>query len=104
MSNARKKYDRHFKVKAVELSNERSNISDLAKELDIRAELLYRWRREFSERSEASFPGNGKVGQTEQEAEISRLNKALANALEERDILKKAVGIFSKSDGKRFSS
>jgi transposase len=41
---------------------------------------------------------------TEEEAEVARLKKELANMTIERDILKKAVGIFSKSDGRYFNS
>ena len=41
---------------------------------------------------------------TEEEAEVARLRKELANMTIERDILKKAVGIFSKSDGRYFNS
>ena len=104
MAKARRKYDHNFKIKAVELSQQRESVSELSIELGLNPNLIYRWRREFLDRNEASFPGNGKVGQTEQEAEIARLKKELADAREERDILKKAVGIFSKSDGKYFSS
>lgn len=100
MSKSRRKFDRNFKLKAVELSYQRANIKELADELGIRVELLYRWRSEFASRKEASFPGNGKVGLTESESEIARLKRELAEMRLERDILKKVVGIFSKSDGK----
>lgn len=100
MLNTRRKYDKQFKLMAVELSKNREDITVLAKELDVRAELLYRWRREFINTAEASFPGNGKVVLTDQEAEIARLKKQLRDAELERDILKKAVSIFSRSDGK----
>ncbi len=104
MSKSRRKYDRHFKLKAVELIDQRESVPELAAELGVNPDLIYRWRRELRDRQEASFPGNGKVGLTDQEAEIARLKRALANAEEERDILKKAVGIFSKRGGKYFSS
>lgn len=100
----RRKYDREYKLMAVELSQKRTDLVALAKELEIRPELLYRWRREFLDKKEISFPGNGKIAQTEQEAEISSLKKQLKEAEMERDILKKAVSIFSKSDGKYFNS
>jgi transposase len=41
---------------------------------------------------------------TEKESEIDRLQKELADIRMERDILKKAVGIFSKNGGKYFNS
>ena len=104
MSKSRRKFDKEFKLMTVELSKSRENLNDLAKELDIRAELIYRWRREFLEKKEGSFPGHGKPRQTAEEAEIARLKKELRETQIERDILKKAVSIFSKSDGKSMSS
>lgn len=104
MTQTRKTYDRNFKLKAVELSYQRDNIKELADELGIRAKLLYCWRSEFASRKGASFPGNGRAALTAEEGEIARLKKELAEMRMERDILKKAVGIFSKSDGRPFSS
>lgn len=100
MSETRRKYDKQFKLMAVELSKSREDLTVLAKELEIRADLLYRWRREFGNKAEASFSGNGKVVLTDQQAEIARLKRQLRDAELERDILKKAVSIFSRSDGK----
>jgi transposase len=85
---------------SVELSNTRSDLVVLAKELDITPQILYRWRKEFSAKQGSSFPGNGKVILTETEQELARLKKELRDTQMERDILKKAVGIFSRSDNK----
>lgn len=104
MTTERKVYDRAFKLRAVELSYERENKKELASELGIRAELLYRWRSELGKHAGSSFPGNGKPRQSEEEAEVARLKRELAEMRMERDILKKAVGIFSKSDGKSMHS
>jgi transposase len=104
MTKQRRIFDREFKLKAVELSYTKENIRELAHELNIRPELIYRWRSEFATLEGASFPGNGNKKMTEEESEIVRLKKELADIRMERDILKKAIGIFSKSDGKPFSS
>ena len=96
----RRKFDRELKLKAVELSYQRGNIVEIAQELKIRPELLYRWRSEFALLDGKSFPGNGIKKMTEEESELAKLKKELAEVKMERDILKKAVGIFSKSDGK----
>ena len=103
MITQRRTFDREFKLKAVELSYSRANIKELAHELNLRPELIYRWRGEFAALEGASFPGNGKKKMTEEDSEIARLKKELADMRMERDILKKAVGIFSKSDGKYFN-
>lgn len=100
MSRERRVFDKEFKLMSVELSNSRPDLSALAKELDIPPAMLYRWRREFSAKQNGSFPGNGKVILSETEQELARLKKELRETQMERDILKKAVGIFSRSDGK----
>jgi len=48
MSRERKVYTKEFKPMSVELSNTRSDLSSLARELDITPTLLYRWRKEHS--------------------------------------------------------
>jgi transposase len=96
----RKQYEREFKLMAVELSYTRKDIGKLAQELDIKPDLIYRWRRELSRTESNSFPGQGNVVLSPQEAEIARLKKQLREAELERDILKKAVSIFSRSDGR----
>ena len=58
MKRERKIYDPAFKTKAVQLSNERENISELSRELGIKVTLLYKWRKEFGE---GSFPGKGNL-------------------------------------------
>ena len=85
---------------SVELSNSRTDLGALAKELDVPPAMLYRWRREFSAKQTGSFPDNGKVILSETEQELARLRKELRDTQLERDILKKAVGIFSRNDGK----
>ncbi len=100
MSRERKVYTKEFKLMSVELSNTRGDLSALARELDISPALLYRWRKEHSVKQGSSFPGNGKVILSEGEQELARLRKELRDTQIERDILKKAVSIFSKSDPK----
>lgn len=103
MENVRRTFTREFKLNAVELSFSRDNIKELANELDIRPELIYRWRSEFASYQGKSFPGNGNLKMTEEESELARIKRELAEIKMERDILKKAVGIFSKSDGRSTS-
>jgi transposase len=95
MKQSRKIYDRAFKEKAVQLSYERHNISELARELGITAPQLYKWRKEYEEFGQGSFPGNGKLKQTPEQERIAELERKLKDAELERDILK-AIGIFPK--------
>ncbi|MCK5135202.1 MAG: transposase [Bacteroidales bacterium] len=82
----------------------REDISKLAEELDIKPNLLYRWRKEAKQARGGAFPGHGNPKQTEEQKEIAKLKKELRDTQMERDILKKAVSIFSKSDGKYSNS
>ena len=91
-------YDKAFKENVVKLSFERKNVSDLAHELGISPALLYRWRKEYQERGESSFPGNGVRSREGEARRVAELEKRLKNAETERDILKKALGIISTSD------
>ncbi len=85
----RRRFDREFKQMVIELSHNREDTSALASELDISADLIYRWRREAETHQGASFPGHGNKILTEEEKEIVRLKKELRDAQLERDILKK---------------
>lgn len=100
MSRERKMYRKEFKLMSVELSTTRSDLTALAKELDIKPSLLYRWRKEFSIQQGTSFPGNGKVILTESEQKLARLERELRETQMEHDILKKAISIFSRNDSK----
>ena len=104
MEKTRKNYSKEFKQKAVELSNVRGNAREIAHELGIRAELLYRWRSEFNEDPSIAFSGNGNKQLTADQKELADLRKELAYVKMERDILKKAVSIFSVSDRKSTNS
>ena len=72
-------------------------MSELTRELGVIAPQLYKWRKEFEESGEGSFPGKGNFKLTPEQEKIHELKKRLKDAELERDILKKAIGIFSKS-------
>lgn len=100
MRSTPKHYTLEFKQKAVELSYARGNVRQVCEDLDIFPSVLYRWRKELNKYGKNSFPGRGKSKMTDEEKEIARLKRALKEAELERDILKKAISIFSKSDKK----
>ena len=96
----RRKYSKEVKIKAVELSDVRGNTREIAMELGISADLIYRWRRELEQDPDLAFSGNDIKQLTEDQKELEHLRKQLKDVTMERDILKKAVSIFSKSDRK----
>lgn len=75
-------------------------LAALSEELGIGPNVISRWRKEFTDLGETSFPGHGKEALSSEEQEIRRLRKQVAVLEQEQAILKKAIRIFSKSDGK----
>jgi len=98
MKRERKFYSKEFKLKAIELSYARNNAKQVAEELGIRPELLYKWRTSLLSDGVRSFTGNGNKKLSPEEKEIALLKKQVRELQLEREILKKAVIIFSKSD------
>lgn len=72
--------------------------TEVAHELGIKPDLVCRWKREYSHFQSGSFSGYGNVNMTPEQKEIAKLKKELKDAQIERDILKKAISIFSKGD------
>ena len=95
----RRKHDRDFKRNAVLLCAEPGrSVSEVAKNLGINKDLLYRWRREYhGTNGQNVFPGNGIEALTEDLKRIRELEKKLKDTEMERDILKKAMAIFSRA-------
>jgi transposase len=93
----RRKYDRQFKIDAVQLwESSGKSMAEVARELGIAPNRLYRWKDEFADDAENAFPGNGKT----RDEEMARLRKEYAEMKMERDIFKKALAIFSKHENK----
>lgn len=91
----RKIYDRQFKIDAVSLViNGGRAVSEVARDLGINANVLHRWKRELTREQAEAFPGKGRLGP--QEEELRRLRRELEQVKEDREILKKALGFFSK--------
>jgi len=90
--STRKEYSKEFKEEAVRLVQQTANKSQVARALGIPASMLSRWEQQLSRDGEKAFPGKEKA----QLSEVDQLKKELARLIEENEILKKAVGIFTK--------
>jgi len=99
-----KKYDKEFKEMAISLLNTGKTAKDVAADLGIKPYLVSRWKREYIKHGSGSFSGNGRANLNEEQKQIAELKKELRETQIERDILKKAVGIFSKGDSKYMNS
>lgn len=93
----RRTYTEEFKRDAVKLSiNSDKNCTEIAEDLGINYNNLIRWRKKYRDNGDLAFPGKGKQKLTQEQQKIKDLENELKEAKLERDILKKAVAIFSK--------
>ena len=91
----KRKYDKEFKEDAVRIVLEGDRpVRDVARDLGVHENMLHRWRREYLKDKEESFPGKGHLKSKDEE--LLRMRRRLQDVEEERDILKKALAIFSK--------
>lgn len=84
----RRRHDAEFKANALQLIEDGRSVKDVAEGLGIRPSLLYSWR------SQAKKTQN--KGNISDQVELKVLRKRLKELEQERDILKKALSIFSQ--------
>lgn len=95
----RKQYTKQFKLDVIAQSYQRDNIRELATELGLAPALIYKWRAAYGNDGPQAFPGKGVEQLPPEQAELKRLERENADLRMERDILKKAIGIFSSRRG-----
>jgi transposase len=94
MAKKRRKYAREFKREAVRLwQTTEKSAREVEDDLGIARGLLYRWKRQLAAKGEDAFTGQGRISAADEE--LRRLKRELEIVKQERDILKKAVAIFS---------
>jgi len=92
-------YDKDFKLNAIKLYKESGrSMTSIADELGIPSTTFHQWTKAYSQEGDSSFPGKGRTKSSEEE--LINLRKELHHVRQERDILKKAVAIFSVPQGK----
>jgi transposase len=91
--NSRRKYDASFKQEVTGMIAAGRSVADISLSLGTHENIIYRWRREALSRTEqVQGAGSSQVSLSEHLA----LQKRLREVEMERDILKKALGIFSR--------
>jgi transposase len=96
-----KRFDKEFKIEAVRLASEPGNTqSGIERDLGISQGIISRWKRELRKDGDLAFPGKGRLKPNDDE--MQRLKRENERLRRERDILKKAVAIFSE-DPNRYS-
>ncbi len=94
MANKRT-YTREFKLQAVALvQSSGKSISEIERELGITPGLLPKWKQRLQVDRAQAFPGKGRL--KEDDELIRRLQRENELLRQEREVLKKALAIFSK--------
>lgn len=97
--SSKRVYSREFKLETLRLLKSSGKTkADLERELGLYPGQIRLWERAFNrkgENVEQAFPGTGH--QSDAEAELRQLRRENEILRQERDILKKAVAIFSKT-------
>jgi len=89
----RKQYSSEFKREAVRLVTEGGlSIAQVSRDLGLNDNMISRWKKEAEQNGEKAFPGQGHP----QDEELSRLRREVEVLRQEREILKKAISIFSE--------
>lgn len=95
MAIRRQRFDKQFKLDALRLIQDSDRpLAEIARELGVHPNVLYRWRNQLLADPEQAFPGKGKL--KPEDEELRRLRRELDIVKEERDILKKALAVFSR--------
>jgi transposase-like protein len=92
----RPSYTKEFKLEAVRLLERgEKSAADLARELGIRRNQLYKWQEQLNAKGQDDvFPGHGRRAGAE--AEVAKLKHENERLKEENAILKKAAVLFAK--------
>jgi|GEM_PF-533999 len=96
MKKARTSYNLEFKISAAKMSIHCGSIANVADELNISRNTLEHWRKAYKD---GRLTLKRSAGTEEAKNEILRLRMQIKELRIERDILKKALSIFSKKDG-----
>jgi transposase len=91
----RRTYDKEFKLEAVRLVLEEGlSARSVEQKLGTGQGVVYNWVHQFTDDPDHAFPGKGNLKPPDKE--LHDLRQELERVKRERDILKKAVAIFSK--------
>ncbi|WP_152223620.1 transposase [Pseudomonas sp. SCB32] len=94
MTQARRRFPESFKREAADQMLAGTPLRHVTETLGIAESLLGKWKRQYEQQGDDAFPGNGK--QRGESAELPRLRQQLAQVTMGRDVLKKALAIFSQ--------
>jgi transposase len=90
-----KKYSDEFKRDVLAMAAEGTrSVAQLERDLDITTGLVYKWQQRYRVKGETLQASEDRAEQ----AELRRLRRELEVVKQERDILKKAIQVFSRGE------
>ena len=101
MPRSKRIYDHTFKREAVLMACEAGvQLKDVAAQLGVHPNMLSRWKKQMRDTGVLAKVTTRPAGSPElkaEDAKLRQLERQLAEAREENEILKKAIGIFSRT-------
>lgn len=96
MSQTRKTYMREFKLETLRLADTSGKtVAAVERDLGLPKGAVHRWRKQLARDGAQAFPGHGRLREADERArQLERENAILR---QERDILKKALTVFTRS-------
>ena len=96
----RRKYDKSFKLDAINrVIRTGKTCAEVGRELGVSGSLLAKWRHEYLEKADQAAGDSAELTPSELAEELRKTRRELEDVRQQRDILKKALGIFSRQSG-----
>jgi len=96
MSQTRKTYTREFKLETLRLADTSGKtVAEVERDLGLPKGSVHHWRQQLARDGRQAFPGHGRLREADERSrQLERENAILR---QERDILKKALTVFTRS-------
>ena len=93
MSVTRKWFTREFKIQVLRAYESGTSVSELTRQFDIHANLVYKWSQEYRNNPTGAFHGTASASEAPQQAEqrVAELERIIGRLTVENDFLKKAL-------------
>lgn len=93
MASTRRRFTREFKLKVVRAFESGMSVAELTRQLDIHANLVYKWTQEYRNNPTGAFQASASEtdGHQSGEQRIAELERIIGRLTVENDFLKKAL-------------
>jgi len=93
MPVTRKRFTREFKLQVIRAYEAGTGVSQLTRQFDIHANLVYKWSQEYRNNPTGAFHGTASAHEVPQQAEqrVAELERIIGRLTVENDFLKKSL-------------